>query len=327
MGINVSLEKIYTRVEGVDLILPNSVSIDENRIIITDSGNNRICVLDADKEYSIGGEFGIGKYKFKEPVYSTAQGNLIFSCDWHNHRVVVYEMNIFSRQIGVFGLLSKSMHLNFLRLLRSFKSNGSFNYSHFDAEEKKRQTSVLTYFKNILESVVYYLINPGILVKNLLNENYISKPNGCVFINGILYFTQKDNHCVTAYDINSNKVIMQIDNSNENITFGRLGQIAEFNGRLYVCDETNNRVWIFNLNLDFLEYISITDYSIFSISINSKYIVTCGTTSFSVFDHNYNLIFEKNGGGEYHGVCIDKESFYIANRLKHRIEKYDIKEC
>lgn len=325
MCINVNLEKSYTKVEGLDLLLPNSVSIDKNRIVITDSGNNRICVLDGDREYSIGGEFGLGKYKFKEPVYSTSVGDLIFSCDWHNHRVVVYKDKVFEQQIGLYGILNKSKFLNTLRLLRNFKSNGSFNYSHFNDDKNKRSTSLLTYCKNIAESITFYLINPSIFLKNILNETYINKPNGCVCINDILYFTQKDNHCVTAYDLSSNKIIMQIDNSSENIAFGRLGQIEEFNEKLYVCDETNNKVWILNLNLELLESVSITNYSIFSISINSQYIVTCGTTSFSLFDHKYNLLFEKNGDGEYHGVCIDSNYFYIVNRLNHRIEKYEIK--
>jgi hypothetical protein len=326
MKVNVSLEQNYTEFDRLDFILPNSISIDGDKIIITDSGNNRVCVIDEADEHAIGGEFGIGKYKFKEPVYSTSSENFVFVCDWHNHRIVIYKDKKFVRQIGLFGILNQSKFINFLKLLRNFKSNGSFSHSHFNGEsEKCAEIPVVTSLKNTVKSVAFYLFNPNILINNIFNAIYISKPNGCVLIKDVLYFTQKNNLCITAYNINSNKVVMQIDNYHEKINFGRLGQITEFNGKLYVCDETNNKVWIFTLNLEFLEFISITNYNIFSISINDNYIATCGVTSFSLFDHSYNKLFESSGNGEYHGVCIDNNSLYIANRLMHRIEKYKIK--
>ena len=189
----------------------------------------------------------------------------------------------------------------------------------------KSDTSVFAYLKNIVECVVFYMFNPRILVKNTFDEAYINKPNGCVIVNEILYFTQKDNHCVTAYDIKKQRTIMSTDNTNKKFSFGRLGQIAEFNGELYICDETNNKVWVLSLNLDFIKSISITEYNIFSISINKNYIAACGECSFSLFDRNYNKLYESSGGGEYHGVCLNDDDYYLVNRLMHSIEKYTIK--
>jgi len=326
MSVDLVFRKKYTKLDGQDIVLPNSVSIDNDRIVVTDSGNNRVCVVDNEREYSIGGEFGLGKYKFKEPVYSTIFQDMVFSCDWQNHRIVIYKGGKFERQIGLFGVVNKSKISNFLRLLRTFKLNGSFDSSHFSKKNVKSDPSVFALLKNIVECAVFYVFNPGILVKNTFDEVYVNKPNGCVIVNEILYFTQKDNHCVTAYDMKTQSVIKSADNMNSKFFFGRLGQIAEFNGRLYVCDETNNKVWVLSLSLDFIESISITKYNIFSISINKKYIAACGECSFSLFDHAYNELYESSGGGEYHGVCLNDKDYYLVNRLMHSVEKYTIQD-
>ena len=79
-----------------------------------------------------------------------------------------------------------------------------------------------------------------------------------------------------------------------------------------------------DLSIELNKKITLTSYNIFSISISDKYIATCGSTSFSIFNHNYTLLFESNGNGEYHGIFIDNNSLYVANRLKNRIEIYEL---
>ena len=91
-----------------------------------------------------------------------------------------------------------------------------------------------------------------------------------------------------------------------------------------MCDETNNLLWIFSSELNFIDKKNITNYNIFSISLNDKYIATCGETGFSIFSHGFELLFEKLGNGEYHGVALDKDIFYVCNRLENQIEKYKI---
>jgi len=324
MSAIVSLEQYYTKIDGLDLILPNSVSVDGEKIIITDSGNNRICVVIEDVEYSIGGQFGIGKYKFKEPVYSTSHGTRAFVCDWQNHRIMVYVDCVFKNQIGIFGLINEPKIINFLRFLKTFKNNGSFDYSHFNGEGKRKSVSLSISVKNLSTAILYYLKNPIILISNLMKENFISKPNGLVLVNNYLFFTQKDNRCVSCYDLTKNRIVKQADNTNELLDFGRLGQISLFNECLYVCDETNNKIWILDLDLNLIKFVTITEYNIFSISFNDHYIATCGVNTFTLFDHSFNKIFESNGDGEYHGVCMTVDKLYVVNRLKHRIEQYKI---
>lgn len=319
------LERYYTNVDGKDIVLPNSVWLDEGRVVISDSGNNRLCAVGDGVEYSIGRGFGSGEYKFKEPVYAMSVKGLSFVCDWHNHRVVIFENRRFKSQIGVFGVLHSSRIKNFLRLIRSLKSNGSFDSSHFGRNSvEEKSNSSISQLKNIIQGIIYYLCNPQTIIKNISERIFINKPNGAVLIDDLLFFTQKDNRCVTCFDISLNKVINQVGNTTPDVDFGRLGQISYFNGLLYVCDETNNKVWIFDKGLNLKNCVSITDYNIFSISFNDDFIATCGVDSFSLFDHQYNKVFQSVGEGEYHGVCLSEDKLYVVNRLKHRIERFKI---
>ena len=84
-------------------------------------------------------------------------------------------------------------------------------------------------------------------------------------------------------------------------------------------------MWIYDtISYELIESKKITNYNIFSISINRYYIATCGETGFTIFDKEYNILYEKIGDGEYHGVALDKDELYVCNRLYNRIEKFKI---
>jgi len=327
MSIKVRLIKEFKTIDGLDLFLPNSVAVFEDNIIVTDGGNNRVCVINPQGEYSIGNVFGLGKYKFKEPVYSTLYKKDIFICDWHNHRIMQYKNKKFINQIGIFGNKKDSKFKNLLKLIFTLKSNGSFIISHFsEGQIERKKGSKVQLIKNIFKGVFYYTFNFHLFIINFNNKNYINKPNGCIIIDNKLIFTQKNNKCISIYDLNNKIIIQEINNDLEEIGFGRLGQISYFEKKIYVCDETYNLLWIFTEKLKLLNKISITKYNIFSITLNKNYIVTCGESGYSIFNHNYEKIYEKIGGGEYHGVSLDNNSFYVCNRLNHKIEKYEIIE-
>ena len=222
-------------------------------------------------EYSIGESFGIGKYKFKEPVFSMFLNNKIFVCDWHNHRIVQYENKIFKGQIGIFGNQQDIRIKSILKFIKSLSSNGSFIEKHFDSTIKKKiKISLAPKVKNILNGILFYTISFKLFFNNFIKKTYINKPNGCIHFENKLIFTQKNNKSITVYNLGTCEIIQEINNSIENIDFGRLGQITSFDEKIYVCDETNNTIWIFSKKLNLIEKKSITKYNIFSISINEK---------------------------------------------------------
>lgn len=315
-----------TSIDNQKLYLPNSVQIDNNNLVIADGGNNRICVKNAKQEYCIG-TFGIGKYKFKEPVYSMISESQIFVCDWHNHRIMQYDNKKFKNQIGLFGNKTNNYFKAIKLFMKSLAFNGSFIEKHFDNEiELPKKTSKKIKIFNFLHALWFYGINLRIFVENMQKEIYINKPNGCIVINNQLIFTQKNNRCISVFDLDKKAIVKEIDNGVQNINFGRLGQLSYFDKKVYVCDETNNFLWIFSQDLDFLDKKIVTKYNIFSISLNNSFIATCGETGFSIFNHKFELLFEKIGDGEYHGVALDENILYVCNRLKNQIEKYKIIE-
>ncbi len=186
------LETIKT-VDNKNLYLPNSVCINANKIIISDGGNNRVCIIDDKQEYSIG-TFGIGKYNFKEPVYSVLADNTIFVCDWHNHRVVQYENKKFKNQIGILGNKNENTLKLIFKFLKSLAVNGSYIEKHFNVKETtKFKKSNLQRIKNLIRGLSFYGLNLKILITNIMKKIYINKPNGCIVVNKQLVFTQKNN--------------------------------------------------------------------------------------------------------------------------------------
>jgi hypothetical protein len=324
--MNVHLLETIRTISNKNLYLPNSVFVNANKVVITDGGNNRICVIDGRQEYNFG-TFGIGKYKFKEPVYSMIFEDKLFVCDWHNHRIVQYEDKKFKNQIGIFGNKDENTFRVLLKLIKSFASNGSFIEKHFNTSEiEKSKKPSIQRLLNILKGQLFYGVNINLFIKNLINKTFINKPNGCIILDDKLIFTQKNNRCISVYDFKKKEIVQEIDSTTQDIAFGRLGQISYFDEKIYVCDETNNLIWIFSKDFCFINKKTITNYNVFSISLNDYYIATCGENGFSIFNQDFKLLFEKMDDGEYHGIALDGDILFVCNRLKNRIEKYKIQK-
>ena len=308
---------------GLRLFLPDSVYKYNDFLVISDSGNNRVCILDTvnNAEFQICGELGLGKYKLKEPVYASIDERCIYVCDWHNHRVVVYDLisRKYLYEIGIFGRTADGVVKWVAKVLKNMMSSGTFVTSHFLADNTERSTKIFDRIYFFFEAACYYALNR----KTVDFGVRIAKPNGCVVVDDVLVFSQKDNSMVSSYDLNRGCLITDTKLNLSGINSGRLGQVSVFNKLYYVCDETNNVVWILNKELQLESQIALTSYNIFSISVNDKYIATCGVSSFSVFDHTHTLLFESAGEGEYHGIHLENEMIFVVNRLKNRVEVYE----
>jgi hypothetical protein len=305
------------------LFLPDSVYKHNEFLVISDSGNNRVCILDTvnNTEFQICGELGLGKYKLKEPVYASIDERCIYVCDWHNHRVVVYDLTTknYLYEIGIFGRIADGVIKSAAKKLKNMMSSGTFLTSHFLANNTERSTKIFDRIGFFFEAAHHYVFNS----KTIDFRVRIAKPNGCVVVDDVLVFTQKDNSMVSSYDLKKGCLITDTKRNFSGIDSGRLGQVSVFNKLYYVCDETNNLVWILNKELQLESQVSLTSYNIFSISVNDKYIATCGVSSFSIFDHTHTLLFESEGEGEYHGVHLDDEVLFVVNRFKNRVEVYE----
>ncbi|WP_345853969.1 hypothetical protein [Shewanella algae] len=318
----VELVRIIEFQSGLKLKMPNSVCYSDEKLIITDGGNNRIVVNDKGEEIVLGGKFGIGKYQFKEPVFSVANGSLLSVCDWHNQRIVVFKDYKYQYQIGIPGDTKFSFSRNIYMLVKSMASNGSFIAKHFPESNSNRRKFSL---KNFIYSLPYIILNLTFYISKFRAREFVHKPNGIVILDNYLYFTQKNSKRICKYSLLMRKVVSEVD-CFKGEKLGRLGQLCSFDEKLYVCDETNNSVLVFSLDLEPIDRFLLTSYKIFSIAVTNDLIFTCGECSFSIFDRYGNLIFESEGGGEYHGISVEDSMLYVCNRLECRIEIYKIKD-
>lgn len=317
----VELVKIIDSQSGLKLNMPNSVCYSEERLIITDGGNNRIIVNDKGNEIQLGGRFGIGKYQFKEPVYSVIKGDLLSVCDWHNHRIVIYKNYKYLYQIGIPGEDRFNFVRNIYMLFRSMASNGSFVVKHFPESHSSNKLFSLS---NFVLSLPYVFLNLSSYISKFRNKEFINKPNGVVILENHIYFTQKNSNKVCKFSLITLEIVSEVDYFRDE-KLGRLGQLYRFDNKLYVCDETNNKVFIFNDDLEPVNSLVLTTYNIFSIWVTKNLIFTCGECSFSIFDHYGRLLFESAGSGEYHGITVDGNNLYVCNRLDNCIEVYEMK--
>ena len=142
-------------VNNSNLFLPNSVSIIKNKIVIADGGNNRVCILNNCDDFQIAGDFGLGRYKLKEPVYATISDNIIYICDWHNHRIVMYDYKTkqYLSEIGIYSNKYTSYLKNITRLLLlQMPANGAFILSHFPKDITNHKTTIVNRINNFVES-------------------------------------------------------------------------------------------------------------------------------------------------------------------------------
>jgi len=330
--IGFELIKVISSIDNRDISLPNSVFTSNGKIVITDSGNNRILAVNENNtEVLINiGNFGIGKYKFKEPVYSTIYNNFLFVCDWYNNRIVIYKDEVFYKQVGIYSRISCSLFFNLALFIKGLGFDGSFTSSHFNsALNTNKKTSASRYFKNLIKGLFFYVRNPLIVYESIKNNVFMAKPNGIAVVGDYIFFTQKNNYAITKYNYQTSTKVKELSNVIDGNKFGRLGQITSYKNKLYACDETHNKVWVLDYDLNVLDDFSITNYNVFSIDFSRDYIVTCGVKSYSVFNKSFDLLYQSDGMGEYHGVSINNSKIYVCNRIKNRIEVYDIriKDC
>lgn len=320
--ISIRLISSFDSFDNAPFKLPNSICVSNGVITLADGGNDRVVVLGNDC-FSLGST-GIGRYRFKEPVFAYSREKYLYVCDWYNHRVIEYKNKVFIRQFGVYGNKSHRKWSWIVRLVRSWASNGSYIKSHFiDNQRSKESGRYNLTLSSGLRSLLYYTRNISFLVNSLKRSIYIDKPNACCIAGNRLYVSQKNNRSITVISLDSGDKIAELSAVN-GAEFGRLGQMSIFDDLVYLCDETNSCVWIFNKELLFLDKMFLPGLGVFSIDVDENYIVVCGATEFRIYNRNKLLLLQHTAEAEYHGISLDGGSLYLCDRYNSRIECYEI---
>ena len=322
--------------------LPNSVAVlNEREIVVADGGSNSIKVLSSVTGELVRevGTFGIGEYKFKEPVGAfVAPAGQIFVMDWHNHRVVVLDSRlVYLREFGHFGKTAGAGNLalpNLAALVRSFTAQGSYISSHFSHEPQAKPTaSRARAIRNMLEGSAYVL-RKG-LKRRIVGDMQIDKPNGAGFSGDFMFVTSKNFRKVFKLHLGSGQIEAQCDSPGNGRQFGRLGNVcvSQRSNRVFVCDQPNQTIWVLDQELNCLDSIDPDSlgsaYWPFAMCFLQDHVIAVtDNTTFLVVDENRKQVLYRSGPvGEPHGIdfCRMSEVLFVADRLNGRVRRFRLR--
>lgn len=353
IDIQVELVQEIEYCVGIHFYLPDGVAVfDDGNIIVADSGNDRICLLNKEGETlkSIGGK-GFGQYRFKEPVgVFVSPDQKAYVADWHNHRVAIYnegleylgEFGHYGRIDGGKGVIVKLRRIE--RFLQMLAYRGSYQYYHFKDEEKKKEPafkkfSLLLLFKGLLYWHRHNASSVRTSLRVMVSENdAMDKPNGVAFYKDNIYVSQKNSRCISAYKKNDEPegpmFASHCFGPREAISFGRLGNIkCDEQGFVYVCDEYAHKIWKLDHDFKLVSGIVGQDSGLGSFMpfscclIQKNVLAVCGCLNFQLIDlDTRKVLYCSDTIGELHSVAYDRKNsrLYVADRSNGAIKVYQI---
>jgi len=353
IDIQVELVREVEYCGGIRFYLPDGVSVfDNGNIIVADSGNDRICLLEPNGKTikSIGGK-GFGQYKFKEPVgVFVSPDQEIYVADWHNHRVAIYNEDLeYLGEFGHYGRIDggKGVILK-LRVIKRFLQmlayRGSYQRYHFKAEEEEIVPANKKYsFQLLLKGLLYWYHrnhNSTMAGLRMLVSKYdaMDKPNGVAFYKNRIYISQKNSRCISIYkkidESDAPVFVSHCFGPQQSMSFGRLGNITcDEEGFIYVCDEYAHKIWKLDHDFKLVREIIGQDSGLgtfmpFSCCLIQKNVLAvCGCLNFQLIDLDISkVLYCSDSIGELHGIAYDRKNsrLYVADRSNGAIKVYQI---
>jgi hypothetical protein len=327
---------------------PNGVApFADGRFIVADGGNDRLCLFDRDGNgLDTVGSHGYGQYAFKEPVaVNIAANGTIFVCDWHNHRVVVYDESL--GYLTEFGRYAPLADANKLYRLATFVQILAFQGSYDERFHTDTDADTMSRPKYSLRQAAsgwrYWCEQHGSRAAGwqaiFANEERMLKPNGVAFVADNIVVTDKDAHCIRwlAWDGNRLRQVDQWNGPGDDTSFGRLGNVLAYRDKsLFVCDERAHVLWHIDLVQRTFTTIQGEDsgtgvFLPFSCAvINDQLIAVCGGLNFQIIDlHTCAVIYRSPSIGELHGIAYDQsqQRLLICNRSNGRIDIYRVTQA
>ena len=298
--------------------LINSISITGNKIYYTSAYDNAIYALDRESKVVkkvIGKGIGYNKYRFREPVHCMSrvskEGKLeLIVSDWHNHRVIKYLDYKYIKESGIFQDDFKGRVKSLVSFAKNLKYKGRYIRSH-DFGDTDEPPAEINLFKSSFH-FIFRLLSWKTLVK-------VNKPNGTIFHDGTYIFTQKNRNKITFLDEDLNYL-----KSISLPKVGRLGNINNRNGEIYISVESPPAIYMLEKNL--FKEIKVDYFEGFapfsSININEKYIATISKTDLLIIKKNSGYISKRiKVGAELHGLDYDESTseIVVSDRLNSKI--------
>jgi hypothetical protein len=273
---------------------------------------------------SIGGE-GYSKYLFRQLVAITVTDGYVFVCDWHNHRVVVFNLNlIYLEEFGFYQSRYEKSKIKIVlkRYLKILKSH-EYIYNHIGDFIKKKV--VKSTFVDSARRLLYFSFFRKI---SKFPNLPIDKPNGVVITDNFLYLTQKNNKCVSKISLFDKSTPIKTISGFDHDMFGRLGNICKGKQALYICDEPNSKIYItdFDCNLvTVLQGFSPVD-PFCCVEVTSSVLCVGGVKGCVLYSMDDSRVIQTIEVKEVHGLDYNPETkiLYIASRILGEIVKQKV---
>ncbi len=291
---------------GAD-VYPNSIVLKDNIIHGCDA-KGRIFSVDDDGlvKFEFGTE-GLGRYKFRQAVFITFGMDKLIVADWHNHRVVFYDDK--NNYIDEFGHLSnptRSVFANLIARSKKVISNHEYLLNHCEVNPVKEVNDDSLFKK--ANRFLYYLF------KQSSKGIPFNKPNGIAFCCNTMIVTQKNNRSIQFISFDNNDVstvklereISKLDDTN----LGRLGNCIMKESLFYICDETNECIWVVDKCGNYINKIlPQTTVKPFSCCfINENMLVVGGVSGVFIMNlENRKIEFQDLTIGEVHSVIYKEQ--------------------
>lgn len=287
---------------------PNSIVVSGNLIYGCDA-KGRIFSVDTDGlvRFEFGSE-GLGRYKFRQAVFITFGLGKLIVADWHNHRVVFYdEKHKYIDEFGHLSISTQSLMANLIARSKKVISNHEYLLNHCEVDPIK-EVNEDSLFKKV-NRYFYYLF------KQRSKGIPFNKPNGIAFYFNTMVVTQKNNRSIQLFSFDNNDVstvklereITKLDNT----SLGRLGNCIMKDSQFYICDETNDCIWVIDKYGNYINKIlPQTNVKPFSCCfINEKTLVVGGVAGLFIMNlESQKIEFQDLTVGEVHSVVYKKQT-------------------
>jgi len=296
--------------------LPNSVCVAGGSIYVSSGLNNAVYISNnSEHVFSlfVGGACGIGKYRFREPVFAYAESNELFVCDWHNHRVVKYVDGAYVTEAGMLGA-NAHIAKSFLRMVKNFGVPGSYIHAHFsNAPEIPLQKIRTSWLRNLL----YFLCS--IFRLKAKRFHYMQKPNGVCSIGGNIVVTQKNG---ARLDVMT-RDLAPLSSAGLPCD-GRVGNITSKNGINLVVVESSGKVFRVSDSYEFDEVLLHWERKnpkpFCAIALSGELVATIAIDTLYFFDlGSGSQLSSYVLGGELHGLDSDGGNIYVLDRMNAKL--------
>lgn len=319
--MNLTLQETINLGENV---YPNSLTIYDDKVFVCEAKNKILVAHPNNKIECLFGNEGFGKYSFRQPVFITKLQKYFAIADWHNHRIVFYDLEFkYLCEMGQIGLERYNRLKNTVYATKRVLGNHAYFLNHC-GENTKIQINKDTVTKKLVRLVSFWLGR-----KKLSALAHFNKPNGIAQSGDNIVVTQKNSNKIQLFrivndDLSQLSLVKEISLL-DGVKLGRLGNCHAIDQYFYVNDETNHCVWVIDMDGSLVrKVVPASNLQPFTCARLRDVLVIGGVKGvIGVSMKDYKILFEDFSVGEVHSISsLSNNQFIVACRDSGQLKKF-----